>query len=47
MAMSTWGVGRGRECGRGEQDPKRSKKSLRKGQAAPFIVGQTYLAITR
>jgi hypothetical protein len=45
MTMSTW---RGGE-GKGEaRESKRSRgRRERRGQAAPFIVGQAYLAVAR
>jgi hypothetical protein len=48
MTMWRGGRGMGRE---GEQGGKRQESkrghSVRRGQAAPFIVGQAYLAIAR
>jgi hypothetical protein len=43
--MTTWREG-GRE-GREWGSKKASSKRERRGQAAPFIVGQAYLAIAR
>jgi hypothetical protein len=42
--MGTWGVGREWE----ESSSKKTREQEgRKGQTAPFIVGQTYLAVAR
>jgi hypothetical protein len=42
--------GMGREGERGKetkQEQERKSKRVRRGQAAPFIVGQAYLAVAR
>ena len=51
--MTTWREG-GREGGEGEQESRgkeekreQESKRERRGQAAPFIVGQAYLAAAR
>ena len=48
--MSTWREGEGTEEGRREE-PKRARGKQENerevGQAAPFIVGQAYLAVSR
>jgi hypothetical protein len=46
MAMSMWKEGWGKGMGRGKEEQERSKR-MRRGQAAPFIVGQAYLTVAR
>jgi hypothetical protein len=49
MAMSTWKEGeeKGMWKGRARAGEKQESKRGRRGQAAPFIVGQIYLAVAR
>jgi hypothetical protein len=54
LAMNTWRQGEGNRkgSGKGREEPKRTRekqenKRERRGQAAPFIVGQAYLALAR
>jgi hypothetical protein len=44
--MGRGGKRMGREGGKEEQEQERSKRE-RRGQAAPFIVSQAYLAVAR
>ena len=47
MAMSTWKEGEGKGMKKGRAREKQEIKRVRRGQAAPVIVGQAYLAIAR
>ena len=48
MAMSTWREGKGKSP-RGQERSKREARvrEREEGQAAPFILGQAYLAVAR
>jgi hypothetical protein len=41
------GKGMGREMEQGREEARERSRSKRRGQAVPFIVGQTYLAVAR
>jgi hypothetical protein len=46
--MNTWREGEGNREGKSKREARdQVSKRERRGQAAPFIVGQTYLAIAR
>jgi hypothetical protein len=51
MAMSTWredwGKGRGRAREKQEGNKSKRAREGQGGQAAPFMVGQAYLAVAR
>ena len=47
LDMTTLGRGQEREQGRVKRGQRLGEARERRGQAAPFIVGQVYLAVAR